>query len=294
MNIKEILLILLVVLIFGTNFVAMKFGLEEMPPLLFVALRFTLVVIPLIFLVPPPKIHWTKIFAVGFFINTGQFALLFIAMQADISAGLASLLLQCQVPLTLMLSYLILAEKITAIQFSGIALALVGFIIFVVQAGGNVTLLGIVLVFAAALSWALGNLVLKTAKQSNALHLVVWASLVPPIPMYTLSYFIESQSPLIIITSLSWLAWLSVGYVAFLSTIVGYTIWSSLMAKHSAIQVTPFALLIPIIGMISASIVLDERLSSSEQLGTVIVLLGLMLCVFGGRWQRLFNRNLRT
>lgn len=291
MNAKETGLILIVVLIFGTNFVAMKFGLAEMPPLLFVALRFTLVLIPLIFLVPPPKNHWLKVIAVGFFINTGQFALLFIAMQADITAGLASLLLQSQVPLTLVLSYLALGEKITTIQFSGIVIALSGFLFFVAQTGGNVTLLGVGLIFLAALSWACGNLVLKTAKKSNPLHLVVWASLVPPLPMYLLSYFLETQSPFAVIASLSWLAWLSVAYVAFFSTVIGYTIWSSLMAKHSAIKVTPFALLIPIVGMITASLVLGESLSRSEEIGTVIVLSGLILCVFGSRWQRMLSKK---
>ena len=278
---RDIALVLVVILAWGSNFTGMKLGLAELPPLLFVALRF-FILIPLLFLFPRPA-SWPAILAVGALINMGQFAFLFSGLTAGTSAGLASLIIQSQVPLTIIMAWAVFGERVTLVQGAGIGLAMLGLGLFGLIAGGNITLLGLVLIVSGALCWAVGNLVLRRLPGVDMLALFLWACLVPPLPMLGLSVLLETDAPFATIAALSLKGWLAVIYVALISTVLGYSIWGTLMARHRAAQVTPFALLIPLVGMGTAAIVLGERITWAEALAGAVVLAGLVLSILGPR-----------
>lgn len=278
---RDIALVLVVVLAWGSNFSAMKIGLEELPPLLFVGLRFALL-IPLILLFRRPA-PWLAILGVGLFINTGQFAFLFSAMRADVSAGLASLILQSQAPITIVLAALVFGERVRPVQAAGIAVAVAGLGLFALASGGNITRLGLALCLTGALSWALGNLVLRRLPGVNMAALFIWASLVPPLPMLAASLIWEGPAPFTTILDMSARGWAAVVYVALISTVVGYSIWGTLLSRHRAADVTPFALLIPVVGMLVAALILGERITGFEALAGLVVLSGLALAVLGPR-----------
>ncbi|MDG3040331.1 EamA family transporter [Roseicyclus marinus] len=278
---RDLLLVAVVILAWGSNFSAMKLALAELPPFLFVGLRFALL-IPLIAVFPRPA-SWGAILAVGALINMGQFAFLFGAMAADASAGLASLIIQSQVPLTILLAWAVYGERITPLQGAGIALAVIGLGAIGMVAGGNITLLGLGLILCGALSWAIGNLVLRRLPGVRMLPLFVWGSLVPPLPMLGLSILTEGAAPFATLAALSPAGWAAVAYVAIASTVVGYSIWGTLLSRHPAALVTPFALLIPLVGMATAAIVLGERITLGEGLAGLLVLSGLALAVLGPR-----------
>ncbi|WJY21162.1 EamA family transporter [Fontisubflavum oceani] len=282
---RDLLLVAVVILAWGSNFTAMKLALDELPPFLFVGLRF-LILLPLLALLPRPQIPWWKIIAVGVLINMGQFAFLFAAMRADVTAGLASLLLQAQAPLTILLSALFLGERVRGIQAFGIAVAVLGLVIFGLGAGGNLTQIGLALVLCGALCWASGNLVLKGLGGVAMLPLFIWASLIPPLPMFALSFAVEGPDPVATVATLSAEGWAAVIYVALISTVLGYSLWGALLARHKAADVTPFALLIPVVGIGTAAWVLGERLTPVEILGAVVIMVGLAFSVLGPRWQR--------
>jgi O-acetylserine/cysteine efflux transporter len=279
---RDIALVLVVVLAWGSNFTAMKIGLEELPPLLFVGLRFALLVPLLVFFRRPAP--WWTILGVGAFINTGQFAFLFTAMRADVTAGLASLILQSQAPITIVLAAIFFHERVRPVQAIGIALACGGLALFGLAGGGNVTLTGLALILVGALSWACGNLVLRKSPGVNMTALFVWASLVPPLPMLGLSLAWEGGDPFGQIAALSWAGWLAVAYVAFISTVLGFSIWGTLLSRHPAAAVTPFALLIPVVGLSVAALVLGETITGPEALAGLVVLSGLVLAVLGPRF----------
>ncbi|MGP1357987.1 EamA family transporter [Roseicyclus sp.] len=272
---------LLVVLAWGSNFTAMKFGLEEVPPLLFVGLRFAILV-PLIALFPRPT-GWPAILAVGLLINTGQFAFLFSAMEVDVSAGLASLIIQSQAPMTIALAALVFGERVRPMQAAGIALACAGLALFGIAGGGNVTTLGLLLVLTGALSWAFGNLVLRRLPGVNMTALFIWGSLVPPLPMLALSFALEGPAPFATIAAVSPGAWLAIVYVALASTVLGYSLWGTLLSRHPAAAITPFALLIPVVGISTAALVLGETVTRGEAVAALVVLAGLALAILGQR-----------
>jgi O-acetylserine/cysteine efflux transporter len=278
---RDLLLVAVVVIAWGSNFTAMKLALEELPPLLFVGLRFALL-IPLIAFFPRPA-SWGAIIAIGALINAGQFALLFSGLAAGTSAGLASLLIQSQVPMTILMAWAIFGERVTVLQVAGIGLAVLGLAGFGLIAGGNVTLTGLGLILAGALSWAGGNLVLRRLPGVRMLPLFLWACLVPPLPMLGLSLALEGPAPWATIMAVSPAGWAAVGYVAVISTIVGYSLWGTLLSRHPAALVTPFALMIPVVGMATAAVVLGERITGAEALAGLTVLAGLALAVLGPR-----------
>lgn len=286
---RDLLLAGVVILAWGSNFTAMKIALEELPPLLFVGLRFA-ILLPLLVLLPRPAVSWGTILAVGALINTGQFAFLFAAMRADVTAGLASLLLQAQVPFTILLSALVLGERVRPVQAAGIALAIAGLAVFALGSGGNLTRLGLALVLCGALCWACGNLVLKWLDGVNMLALFVWASLVPPLPMLGLSLAVEAPGPVEAIAGLSLRGWAAVIYVAAFSTVIGYSLWAYLMSRHPAAVVTPFALLIPVVGIATSAAVLGERLTAAEIAGAAVVMAGLTVTLLGPRLTRRMAR----
>lgn len=280
---RDVWLAMFVVLAWGSNFTAMKIALEELPPLLFVGLRFALLV-PLVAFLPRPA-PWRAVLAIGLLINCGQFGFLFTAMKADVTAGLASLILQSQAPMTILLAAIVFGERVGPVQAAGIALAVLGLALFGVASGGNVTPLGLGLVLCGALSWACGNLVLRRMQGVDTLALFVWASLVPPLPMLGLSLALEGANPWTPIATLSLAGWLSVLYVAFISTVLGFSVWGALLARHPAAAVTPFALLIPVVGIAVAAVLLGERVTGGEALAALVIMAGLALAVLGPRWQ---------
>lgn len=279
-------LALLVVVLWGFNFVVIDEGLDGVPPLLFLALRFVVVAIPAIFLVPRPKAPWTTVVLVGLFLSLGQFSLLYLSLAAGMPPGLASLLLQVQVVFTLVLASATLREKPRRMQIVGVVVGMVGLGVVISGQATVVPLLALLLILAAALSWATGNVITRHAKVSSGLSLVVWSALVVPLPSLGLSLLVDG--PVAVgdaLSHLSLTAILSTVYTAVAASLVGYGIWNSLMARYPAGRVAPFTLLVPVIGIAAAWIVQHEQPSVTDLVGGAVMLVGLAaaVIVFDGR-----------
>ncbi|WP_321905384.1 EamA family transporter [Paraburkholderia tropica] len=293
MSPKDLLLALVVVIAWGVNFVVIKVGLHGVPPLLLGALRFMLAAFPAVLFVKRPKLPLRWLLAYGATISFGQFAFLFTAMYVGMPAGLASVVLQAQAFFTLVFATVFLGERFRAQNVIGLLIAAGGLALIGLQstaaAGVGVqtmTAAGFILTLCAACMWALGNIVTKKVGKVDLVGLVVWASLIPPLPFLVLSYFMEG--PQRIETALEGIGMTSIGaivYLAFIATILGYSLWSRLLAKYPASQVAPFSLLVPIVGLAAAALLLGERLSAAQIGGAALVMAGLGVNVFGG-WVR--------
>ncbi|WMN60842.1 EamA family transporter [Pseudoalteromonas xiamenensis] len=283
MNTKDIFLALLVVLIWGVNFSFIKVGLQELPPILFSALRFAVVALPAVLFIPFPKTSKWNVIGVGMFLGVFKFGLLFIAMKSDASAGLSSLILQAQVFFTIVLSVLFLREHITKVQIAGIGIAVIGFSFYMFNAGGNITVLGLMLILSAAFFWAIANVMMKRMQGVNLFHFIIWVSLIPPLPLLALSLFMETSNPVEVLLSTSMKTWGALAYVSYISTLLAFALWGALLKNYSAASVTPFALLIPVVGMLTSNIMLNESLETSEIVGALMIMSGLVVCVLGKR-----------
>ncbi|WP_321783490.1 EamA family transporter [Paraburkholderia sp. J94] len=293
MSPKDLLLALVVVLAWGVNFVVIKVGLHGVPPLLLGALRFMLAAFPAILFVKRPKLPLRWLLAYGATISFGQFAFLFTAMYVGMPAGLASVVLQAQAFFTLVFAAMFLGERFRAQNVIGLLIAAGGLALIGLQstaAAGvgaqTMTAAGFILTLCAACMWALGNIVTKKVGKVDLVGLVVWASLIPPLPFLVLSYFMEGPQRIEI--ALEGIGMTSIGaivYLAFIATILGYSLWSRLLSKYPASQVAPFSLLVPIVGLAAAALLLGERLTGAQIGGAALVMAGLAVNVFGG-WVR--------
>jgi O-acetylserine/cysteine efflux transporter len=179
---SHVLLALAVIAVWGTNFVVIKLGLAQLPPLLFAALRFALAALPLVFILPRPAVPWRNLAGYGLAIGLGQFGLLFIAMTHFISPGLASLLMQAQAFFTIGLAMWLAHERLRPFQILAALVATVGVIVIIVHTDAYTTPLGVLLTLAGALCWGIGNSISRAAGRINMLAYVAWSSLfaVPP------------------------------------------------------------------------------------------------------------------
>ncbi|PIB96009.1 EamA family transporter [Caulobacter sp. X] len=273
---RHFLLALAVVAVWGTNFVVIRVGLDHLPPLLFATLRFTLVLLPMAFIVKRPPVSWKNLAAYGVLIGAGQFGLLFVAMKGHISPGLASLVVQTQVFFTIGMAMRINREPIKPFQIAALLLAASGIVLIAAHGGGSATPLGVLLVLLAAASWSGGNMVARQAGTVNMLAYVVWASLFSIPPLFLMSLWLEGWPAIVKgVAQADALTWAAVAWQAVGNTMFGYAAWGWLLARHPAATITPMALLVPVFGMGASALLLHEALPAWKLIAAALVLTGL-------------------
>ena len=283
MSPKDLMLALVVIVVWGMNFVVIRVGLDNIPPMLLGSLRFMLAAFPAILFIKRPQMPLRWLLAYGATISLGQFAFLFSAMKVGMPAGLASLVLQSQAFFTLFFAVLFLGERLRLTNLVGLVIAASGMLLIGMQGDRSMTLAGFVLTICAASMWALGNIVTRKVGKVNLVGLVVWGSLIPPIPFFALSWVLEG--PVAIEAALRGFnmdSALVLLYLAFGATILGYGLWSRLLSRYPANTVAPFSLLVPVVGLTSAALLLDEHLGFLQAVGALLVMLGLAVNVGGG------------
>ncbi|MFT7325185.1 MAG: O-acetylserine/cysteine efflux transporter [Rhodoferax sp.] len=288
---SHLLFALSVVFVWGTNFVVIRLGLDGLPPLLYATLRFVFSALPWLLFIRRPAVPWHKLAAVGVLLG-GQFALLFLAMDGNISPGLASLVVQVQVFFTIGLSLYLLGEYVRGYQLGGLALAVAGLAVIASHLDATLTAKGLLLVLAAAFCWACANMVVKTVGRVNMLGFMVWSSVFAVPPLLALSWWLEG--PQLMANSLlqaSTGVWVSVIWQAIGNTLYGYGVWNWLLARHPAATVTPLSLLVPVFGMTASALSLGESLPPWKLVAGALVLCGLLVIVV---WPRLRRRLVGT
>jgi O-acetylserine/cysteine efflux transporter len=270
--------------------VPIKLGLREVPPFALAALRFFFAAFPLVFFIRRPQMPWPYVLHYGFAIGVCQFGLLFLGMKLGMPAGLSSLVIQVQVFFTIGLGIVFLGDHLHRQNLVGAAVAAAGVVLlaaYKVEGGATSTLIGFVLVLVAALAWASGHVIAKRAAgahQPDMFALVVWSSLVPPLPLAALSYAFEGgPAAWDAVARASALTWGSVLFLAWGATLFGFASWAALMHRYPTGLISPFALLIPVSGLASGALFLGESLALMQAAGVLLVLAGLAINVYGMR-----------
>jgi O-acetylserine/cysteine efflux transporter len=279
----HILLGFLTMAIWGFNFVVLKVALVDVPPILLTALRFIFSCLPVLILAKPAGMRWRDMIIVGLTTFLGQYVFLFVAMKQGMPAGLSSVTLQLQVFVTILLSIVLLGEKLKARQIVGGGLALAGLATIAATVGQGTTIPALAMLFIvlSASTWAYGNVTVKKAgpsAQFGSLAGVAWASLAPILPALALSYVFEGPG--------SWVeSWqnlrpitvAALGFTVVFSTWLGFAIWSKLLASYPAGTAAPFALLVPVFGALSGYLFLGETISPQRLAGSLMIFVGLMI-----------------
>lgn len=303
MLVKDIILAVVVMAVWGFNFVVIKVGLDDFPPLLFSSLRFALAAFPLIFFIGRPSVPWRYIIGIGLMLGVAQFGLLFVGMSQNpiwggMPAGLASLVLQTQAFFTVLFAVIIFREKPRLTQIVGIAIAFAGIGSLALEKGQSSPIRALGLVIAAAAFWGISNILMKHVNSPDIFRLIVWVSVIPPLPLLALSWLLEGPSQIFnSLTHLSLKGVGALGYIAFLSTIAGFGIWGRLLRRYEANLIAPFTLLVPVFGMTSAALVLHEHLNLRQGIASALVLFGLVLNmwkVYGAKLAKLLRGDVSS
>lgn len=285
---------LVVIVVWGLNFVVMKWGLATVSPLLLCALRFMAASLPfLLWVRRPASVPWNVLAAYGLVQGVGQFGLLLTGIKLGMPAGMASVVLQTQAFITMLMAVVLLGEKPQRWQWIGLLIAIAGLVLIGAAHGdgaANMTLIGFVLTVGAAAMWAGSNLLTRAAAQRGPyepVSFIVWSSLFPIVPLLLLSLWIDGADAMAQqLRGLGGREWAVVAYLAFLSTLLGYGLWTRLLQRYATSTVAPLSLLVPVIGLLSAMFLLQEYPSPIQWLGTAGVLLGMVVNQFGGRWMQ--------
>ncbi|PLT21576.1 EamA family transporter [Psychrobacter sp. MES7-P7E] len=305
-------LAVLVTFIWGVNFTFIAWGLESFPPLMLTALRFFFTAVPLVLFLKPPKFNRTLfIYAIGTFVM--QYAFVFTAMHLGSSPGLTALLLQIQIFITVLLAYFILGEAVSRMQIVGMLVGVLGLSVIALNLGGDMPLAGFICILIAAIGWSFGNIASKqVSKQASekaseqtalkamqqatrvsvatsstgknkasalsALALVVWGGLIACVILTISSLTFETDAwQLATFTEASLKSWLSLGFIVYISTLIGFGLWAHLLSQNTASKVMPFALLVPIFGMVTSVLLTGEVVTWWKMLAMMLILSGLLL-----------------
>ena len=277
---RDIALAALVSVVWGFTFVANKLALEDFSAPQLTLLRFCIAALPVLWLTRP-ALPWRHLAAIGLTLFAGQFLLLFFAYEAGMPPGLASVTQQLHAFFTVLLAALFLAERPSRRQWCGIAVAFAGLGLIALSVdGGNVGHAALALALASALSWGIGNLLVKTAGPVAMPALMAWASLVPPLPALALDLALRPEAPLgAALADAGWTALAAVAYIGGVATIFAYAVWGGLLARHPAALVAPFALLAPVTGMLASAAVFGELFTPLRYAGMAAILAGLTVLV---------------
>ncbi|WP_205470950.1 EamA family transporter [Nocardioides sp. SYSU D00038] len=280
MDRRDSLLAALVATIWGFNFVVIDWGMAGVPPLLFVAVRFAVVLLPAALWLRRPPAPWRTVAAVGVFMSLGQFGFLYASMAAGLPPGLAALVLQAQVVFTIVIAAGVLRETPSGAQVAGVVLGCVGLAVVAVGRGGSVPLAALGLCLLGALSWGIGNVVARAARVGGGLSLTVWSAGVVPVPALALSLLVDGPAAVADgFAAFGWQALLSTLYTAVLASLVGYGVFNTLLARNPSAAVVPWVLLAPVVAMTSAWLLLDQVPSAGEAVGGLLLVTGVLVAV---------------
>jgi O-acetylserine/cysteine efflux transporter len=278
---RDRLLACLVAVCWGINFPATALALEHFPPLFMVAVRFSLIALPALLLVPRPPVPLRWLIGVGVGIGILQFAFLYLGMATGMPSGLASLVLQASAPFTVLLAGVWLHERLSGRQCAGVTLAVLGLAVIAVHRAQTAAWLPVVLTVCGALGWAIGNVCSRKAQAPNALHLTLWTAVVPPVPMLALALAVEGperigRSLSSAFTAAALPAVLGLLYIVVIATLVGYSLWNTLLSRHPSNVVAPFSMLVPVVGVFASWVAFDEVLDPVELVAGALVVAGVL------------------
>ena len=277
-NRRDTLLAVLVASLWGFNFVVIDWGMGTVPPLLFAAIRFAAVAVPACFLVPRPAVPFRTVATVGAFMCLGQFGFLYLSMHLGMPPGLAALVLQAQVVFTIMIAAVVLRERPSRAQITGVALGVAGLAVVGLGIGGTITVTALALCLLAGLSWGIGNVVSRASKAPGGLALTVWSATVVPVPLLGLSLLIDGPAAVGQgFVHLGWHGGLSTVYTAGLCSLVGYAIFNRLLSRYPSGHVVPWVLLAPVVAMASSWALLDETPGTPELCGAALLVVGVLV-----------------
>ncbi len=271
-----------VMVIWGVNFPMGKLGVTELPPILFMALRFVLVAVLLCPLFPLPREKLGGVLRLAFVLGSLHFSMMFTGLSL-MDAATASLLVQSQVPFAALLAAIFFRDRLGWRRLLGMLVAFAGVLVIVGEPRFGSDFLGPALILVASFFWAFANILIKRLGAIDGFALSGWLALFSAPQLLALSLLIE-QGQGAALRSAGWGGWGGLIYGAIAVTVVSYGLWYPLVRRYAVNQTMPFTLLVPIFGVASSAAILGDEVSWQTALGGAATIAGVAIIVLP-RWR---------
>jgi O-acetylserine/cysteine efflux transporter len=284
---SDTFLAVLVAVIWGLGFVASRLALDELSPALMTAMRFGIAALPCL-LVRRPNVPWKVLIAISATLFLGQFLAQSWAIAHGVPVGLASVIVQSQALFTVAFAVLAFREIPTRMQIAGIGVAMIGLLMICGTVGFDFGVGAFAVLMISPVSFAIGNLLLRQAREVPMFDLFAWLCLVPPLPLLALAFAVDGpRATWLSLAHMSATGWISMLFIGVISTCIAYWLWGRLLRDHTAAQVVPFALLVPFVGAAASSAVFGETFGPLRLAGMVTVVGGIAVMLLSKRPQAL-------
>ncbi len=262
---------LLVVVVWGFNFIAVKAGTLELPPLLLTGLRFLLVAVLLLPFVRLPKRQWPLILLLSGLMGGFHFGLLFVSV-AGLDVATAAIVGQLAVPFSVIVARLFYGERMGLRGVAGLLLSFAG-VLLVVGEPRHADPLSLFFGIVSAAAWALSMVVIKAIGPINPMALNGWMAAFAAPQLFVLSALFENGQRQAILSAGCY-GWGDVLYTALLATMTGYTLWYRLLARHPINRIVPLTLLSPVIAVTAGVLIFGGGFGWAKLTGGAMTLAG--------------------
>jgi O-acetylserine/cysteine efflux transporter len=281
----DVFLAVLVAVTWGLGFVASRLALDELSPALMTAMRFGIAAVPCLF-VRRPKVSWTVLIAISTTLFLGQFLAQSWAIAHGVPVGLTSVIVQSQALFTVAFAALAFREIPSRLQMAGIGVAAIGLVMICGTVGFDFSAGAFAVLLISPVSFAIGNLLLRQARDVPMFDLLAWLCLVPPLPLLALALAVDGpQATWHSLWQMSLTGWASMFFIGAISTCIAYWLWGRLLRDHTAVQVVPFALLVPFVGAAASSAMFGETFGPLRLAGMITVVGGIAVMLLSKRPQ---------
>jgi O-acetylserine/cysteine efflux transporter len=279
----DVCIAVLVAVVWGLGFVASRLVLDELPPMLMTALRFTIAALPCL-VVRKPKVSWGLLIAISSTLFIGQFVAQSYGIELGVPVGLASVIVQSQALFTIAFAALLFREVPGPMQLAGIAVAVAGLLMICGTVGYDFSPAAFVIMMISPVCFAMGNILLRRANGVAMFDLFAWLSFTAALPLLVLTVLTDGAGPiwhsLTHVTLQATLCMLALGGI---TTSLAYWLWGRLLRDYPAAQVVPFALLVPFVGAGASAIVFHERFGALRLAGMLTVIGGIAVMLLALR-----------
>jgi O-acetylserine/cysteine efflux transporter len=281
----DIFLATLVAVIWGLAFVAARLALDELPPALMTTMRFAIAALPCLF-VRKPDVSWPLLIAISATLFLGQFLAQAYGIALGVPVGLASVIVQSQALFTIAFAVVAFGELPTRTQTVGIGVAATGLLMICGTVGYDFSVAAFAVLMISPVSFAVGNLLLRRARDVPMFDLFAWLCLASAVPLLPLTLITDGPQPAWhSLLNMSLTGVISILAIGAISTCTAYWLWGRLLRDYAAAQVVPFALLVPFVGAGASSIVFGERFGPLRMVGMVVVICGIAIMLLSKRPQ---------
>ncbi|MDA7441271.1 EamA family transporter [Candidatus Pseudothioglobus singularis] len=284
MNSKQILLALIVPITWGLGFTLAKIGMEQFSALLIMSIRFGIAGLVLVWFTKPPWGHMREIFVVALIGSTIQYGLTYNGLKG-IDASTAAILVQLEGPILALMGTILLKEKLGLTRALGMGFAFLGVFIIAGEPRLNGHIDSVILLVAGSTVWAVAQIMISRLKGLSGITILAWVAIMATPQMLIASLIIE-DGQWQAITTASLVDWSIIFYLAFIMTVVGYSVWYHLLSSVDVSKVSPFLMLLPITSIIAGMVLLDEKLTLSMIIGGLMIMTGVASTLINWRWPK--------